>query len=242
MELLASEIRVLGCLLEKQRTTPDAYPLTLNSLRLACNQSTNRDPVVAYDEQEVRDALRRLERRGLVRFASGAGSRASKHRHMLGERMPVGEHGLAIMCVLMLRGAQTPGEIKQRTERLHHFAGLADVEQGLEELIEHGFVARLPRQPGRKEERYAHLLGAQAERESEVDFSGTEGQAPLTAGSVGAELDGGIGAQREGVEETRSALEAPQAELDALRERVDSLEGELALLKRELGIAAEGPT
>ena len=121
MDLSAAEIRVLGCMLEKQRTTPDAYPLTLNALRLACNQSTNRDPVVDYDDAVIRDALQRLGRRGYTRLASGAGSRAAKYRHLLAEALPLdhGEH--AVMCVLMLRGPQTPGELKQRSERMHAF-------------------------------------------------------------------------------------------------------------------------
>src|SRR4030088_1496552 len=118
MNLSATEIRVLGCLLEKQRTTPDAYPLSLNALRLAANQSTNRDPVVDYDEAVIRDALHRLERRGFTRLASGAGSRAPKHRHLLAEALPMDAGEQAVMCVLMLRGAQTPGELKQRTERM----------------------------------------------------------------------------------------------------------------------------
>ncbi len=104
-----------------------AYPLSLNALRLACNQSTNRDPVVDYDEATIRDALHRLERRGLVRLASGAGSRAAKYRHLLAEALPLDDAEQAVMCVLMLRGAQTPGELKQRTERMHPFAELAGV-------------------------------------------------------------------------------------------------------------------
>src|SRR6478672_11552364 len=120
----AVEIRVVGCLIEKQRTTPDVYPLSLNSLRLACNQSTNRDPVVDYDETTIRDAVRRLERRGLARLASGAGSRASKYRHLLAERLPMDDGEQAVVCVLALRGAQTPGELKQRCERMHVFADL----------------------------------------------------------------------------------------------------------------------
>ena len=126
MNLSASEIRVLGCLLEKQRTTPDAYPLSLNALRLACNQSTNRDPVVEYDDAIIRDALHRLERRGYTRLASGAGSRTAKYRHLLAEALPMDSAEQAIICVLMLRGAQTPGELKQRTERMHAFADLAE--------------------------------------------------------------------------------------------------------------------
>jgi uncharacterized protein YceH (UPF0502 family) len=118
------EIRVLGCLIEKQRTTPDAYPLTLNGLRLACNQSTNRDPVVDYDESEIRAALERLARRRFVRLASGHTTRATKYRHLLDDTLSLDAASLALLGVLMLRGPQTPGELKQRTERLHRFADL----------------------------------------------------------------------------------------------------------------------
>ena len=158
MDLSAAEVRVLGCLLEKQRTTPDAYPLSLNALRLACNQSTNRDPVVDYDDALLRDALHRLERRGLVRLASGAGSRAAKYRHLLAERLPMDPGEQAVMCVLMLRGAQTPGELKQRGERMHSFGALAEVHDTLGRLIERELAERLARRPGHKEERYAQLL------------------------------------------------------------------------------------
>jgi uncharacterized protein YceH (UPF0502 family) len=151
---------VLGCLLEKQRTTPDAYPLSLNALRLACNQSTNRDPIVNYDEAVVRDALHRLERRKFTRMASGAGSRAAKYRHLLEESLPMDSAEQALMCVLMLRGAQTPGELKQRTERMHAFAGLDAIHDTLARLIERELAASLGRRPGQKEERYAQLLEA----------------------------------------------------------------------------------
>jgi hypothetical protein len=159
LALTPPEIRVLGCLLEKQRTTPDAYPLSLNALRLACNQSTNRDPVVEYDEADLRDALHRLERRGLVRLASGAGSRAAKFRHLLAERLPLDDAEQAVLCVLMLRGAQTPGELKQRGERMHSFADLADVHDTLQRLIARGLVEAIGRRPGQKEERYRQLAG-----------------------------------------------------------------------------------
>jgi uncharacterized protein YceH (UPF0502 family) len=165
MNLSASETRVLGCLLEKQRTTPDAYPLSLNSLRLACNQSTNRDPVVDYDEALIRDALHRLERRGYVRLASGAGSRAAKYRHLLAEALPMSPAEQAVMCVLMLRGGQTPGELKQRTERMHAFADLGEVHDTLATLIDRGLVQRLERRPGHKEERYVELLQERGEEE-----------------------------------------------------------------------------
>jgi uncharacterized protein YceH (UPF0502 family) len=158
MDLSAAEIRVLGCLLEKQRTTPDAYPLTLNALRAACNQSTNRDPVVAYDEATIREAITRLSRRRWARLASGAGSRASKYRHLLDESLTRAPDELAVLCVLMLRGPQTPGELKGRTERLHPFADLGAVHATLARLIERELVEQLPRRPGQKEERYAHRL------------------------------------------------------------------------------------
>jgi uncharacterized protein YceH (UPF0502 family) len=158
VDLTPAEIRVLGCLLEKQRTTPDYYPLTLNALRSACNQSTNRDPVVAYDEPPIRDAITRLNRRRWARLSSGAGSRTSKYRHLLDESLTRAPDELAVLCVLMLRGAQTPGELKGRTERLHPFADLAAVHTTLDALIARDLVAQLPRRPGQKEERYAHRL------------------------------------------------------------------------------------
>src|SRR5437870_13614952 len=145
MDADAVEIRVLGCLLEKQRTTPDTYPLSLNALRLACNQSTNRDPVVDYDEPAIRIALHRLERRGLARLASGAGSRAAKYRHLLAEALPLDAGEQAVLCVLMLRGAQTPGELKQRSERMHAFADLAELQSTLARLTDRDLVARLER-------------------------------------------------------------------------------------------------
>jgi uncharacterized protein len=161
----AVELRVLGCLIEKQRTTPDVYPLSLNSLRLACNQSTNRDPVVDYDEPTIRAALERLSRRGWVRLASGSGSRAVKYRHLANEALGLSDEEVSILAVLMLRGAQTPGELKQRTERLYRFESPSEVERRLDALIDRELVARLPRRPGQKEQRYAQLLGGEAEEE-----------------------------------------------------------------------------
>jgi uncharacterized protein len=159
MNLSDSETRVLGCLLEKQLTTPDAYPLTLNSLRMACNQSTNRDPVVDYDDAVLRDALHRLERRGYARLASGRGSRAPKYRHLLAEALPLTGDEHAVLCVLLLRGPQTPGELKQRAERMHVFADLDAIHDTLARLIARELAVRLDRRPGQKEERYRHLLG-----------------------------------------------------------------------------------
>ena len=159
MDADAVEIRVLGCLIEKQRTTPDAYPLSLNSLRLACNQTTNRDPVVVYEEREIKAALDRLSNRGWTRFASSASSRALKYRHLFDEALSLSGEELSLLGVLMLRGPQTVGELKQRSERLHSFASTAEVAETLAGLAERELVLRLDRRPGQKEERWAHLLG-----------------------------------------------------------------------------------
>lgn len=150
---------MLGCLLEKQRTTPDQYPLTLNALRLACNQSTNREPVVDYDEATVRGAARDLAAREWARLASGAGSRAVKYRHLLDRALALSAPELSLLAVLMLRGPQTPGELKQRVERLHPFASLDAVEETLTGLAGRELVTRMPRRPGQKEDRFAQLLG-----------------------------------------------------------------------------------
>jgi uncharacterized protein len=152
------EIRVLGCLIEKQRTTPDTYPLTLNALRLACNQSTNRDPVVDYDEPTIRAALERLARRRYVRLASGHTTRATKYRHLLDDTLSLDAAQLAVLAVLMLRGAQTPGELRQRTERLHRFEDHEGLESVLAQLGERDYVKRLDRRPGQKEQRYTLVL------------------------------------------------------------------------------------
>ena len=166
MDADAVEIRVLGCLIEKQRTTPDAYPLSLNSLRLACNQATNRDPVVAYEEREIKAALERMSNRGWTRFASGASSRALKYRHLLDEALQLSGPELSLLAVLMLRGAQTVGELKQRSERLHRFESIAEVAQTLDALAQRELVERLERRPGQKEERWRQLLGADSSEET----------------------------------------------------------------------------
>ena len=163
MDVDAVEIRVLGCLIEKQRTTPDQYPLSLNALRLACNQTTNRDPVVEYDERTIKAALDRMSNRGWTRFASGASSRALKYRHLLDEALGISESELAVLAVLMLRGPQTLGELKQRTERMHRFASLDEVAQTLDSLAQRELVRRLERRAGQKEERYGQLLGGETE-------------------------------------------------------------------------------
>jgi len=221
LNLSAAETRVLACLLEKQRTTPDTYPLSLNALRLACNQSTNRDPVVDYDEPAIRIALHRLERRGLARLASGAGSRAAKYRHLLAEALPLDAGEQAVLCVLMLRGAQTPGELKQRSERMHAFADLAELQSTLARLTDRDLVARLERRPGQKEERYMQLL----EGHEDGDAGTPEGSLPDGAG----EREGSPGAP----------VESP---LDELRERVARLERQVAELRAEQRPAMRDPS
>jgi uncharacterized protein len=155
----AVEIRVLGCLIEKQRTTPDQYPLSLNALRLACNQSTNRDPVVQYDESTIRSALDRLARKGWTRLASGPGSRVAKFRHLFDEALQLTPSEVALLAVLMLRGPQTIGELRTRSERLYPFPSLDDVQRTLDGLAERELAERMARRPGQKEERYRQLLG-----------------------------------------------------------------------------------
>ncbi|MGI8579127.1 MAG: YceH family protein [Solirubrobacteraceae bacterium] len=208
MEPTAVEMRVLGCLIEKQRTTPDAYPLSLNALRLACNQATNRDPVVAYDEPTVREALSHLSRRRWVRLASGAGRRTIKYRHLLDETLGLDRGELALLAVLMLRGAQTPGELSQRAERLERFDGLASVEATLARLASRELVRRLDRRPGQKEARYIQLLSEEADSGSDAGLgeAGPEPASDPVAGLV-ARVDG---LERE--------LSSVRAELERLRD------------------------
>jgi uncharacterized protein YceH (UPF0502 family) len=203
----AVEIRVVGCLIEKQRTTPDAYPLSLNSLRLACNQSTNREPVVDYEEATVSDALRRLALRGWTRLTSGANSRARKYRQLMPEALGVDEGELALLGVLMLRGAQTPGELKQRSERLHGFADLGAVQATLDALVERGYVARHERQPGQKELRYEQLLGGLGEgAEPTVSVPSESAAAPVPAEDRLTRLERELGELRAELGSLREAL------------------------------------
>jgi uncharacterized protein YceH (UPF0502 family) len=217
----AAEIRVLGALIEKQKTTPDGYPLTLNALRLACNQSTNRDPVVEYDEATVRTAAQALGKRGWARLASGHGSRTTKYRHLLDQALRLAPDELAMLGVLMLRGAQTPGELKQRTERMHHFAGLGHVQDALERLVERELVERLERRPGQKEERYRQLLGGDGADAA----AATPAQPATTAAEPGSAPSGEGPAPAGPLEQRVSALEGA---LTDVRE-------DIAALRRELG-------
>jgi uncharacterized protein len=246
----AVEIRVLGCLIEKQRTTPDAYPLTLNALRLACNQSTNRDPVVDYDESTIRGALERLGRRKWTTLASWSNRRAMKYRHTLDSAVGLSEPELALLCVLMLRGPQTPGELKQRSERLHAFAGLQDVEDTVHGLIERGLVAGLPRMPGQREGRYVQLLGG-AEEDGDFeagieDRAGAQAAMSEAAASVASEPAAPLPTEPAAPPASEPAAPpasepaappasaAPSAAAGALERRIARLEEEFASLRADL--------
>ena len=180
MEIVLSdgEARVLGALIEKEITTPDYYPLSLNALVNACNQRSNREPVMNLDEDDVRSALDGLSQKGLAGARSAAESRVTKYEHRLPETFNFDRRETAVLCVLLLRGPQTPGELRGRTERMHRFSDLEEVQAALHRLIERQppLVKMLPRQPGTKESRYAHLLSGEPE--------GWEGSADVPAGLV----------------------------------------------------------
>jgi uncharacterized protein len=221
VDLEPAEIRVLGCLLEKQRTTPDAYPLTLNALRAACNQTTNRDPVVSYDEETIRQALHKLGRRRWTRLTSGHSSRAAKYRHLLAEELRLEVDEQAILAVLALRGPQTPGELKARTERLHDFPDLSAVEAAVDKLVGRGMAVRLERRPGQKEARYAHLLGDEIEAEPTAAPPRAEPVAtrpppppvPISSDGSAAQLEPRIARLEDEVAELRAQVAALRAEL-----------------------------
>jgi uncharacterized protein len=209
----AVELRVLGCLIEKQRTTPDVYPLSLNALRLACNQATNRDPVVDYDEPTIRSALDRLARKGWTRLASGPGSRAAKFRHLLDEALSLTPSEMALLAVLMLRGPQTLGELRTRSERLYSFASTEDVERTLESLAERELVERVARRPGQKEDRYRQLLGGDDDGERAASVAPEE-QAPAAAPPEGDR----VGELEQRMDELTELVEWVRREVVALRD------------------------
>jgi uncharacterized protein YceH (UPF0502 family) len=213
MEPDAVEIRVLGCLIEKQRTTPDVYPLTLNALRLACNQSTNRDPVVDYDENTIRAGIDRLVQRKWATLASWGNRRSMKYRHTLDKALELSGAEIAVLAVLMLRGDQTPGELKTRTERLHRFDGMEELGATLERLIERELAERLERRPGQREERYVQRLGA--EEGAPAEAPPERPPAPMSAPPPTVPQTGeGLEAR---VERLECELSALRAELDELR-------------------------
>ena len=212
-------IRVLGVLMEKELATPDYYPMTINALKNGCNQKSSRDPVVTYGDTEVESAITELKRGHLVGRASGAGSRAAKYRHAMAEHLRVNREERAILAVLLLRGPQTAGELRSRTERMTHFDDLDAVASILSGLAgrDEPMVVELPVQPGRKEARWAHTLAAPSqEQSSPQDHSGESRQ----AGSDSVAADAG----------PPLSLRDEVAEL---RDRVGRLESELARFKKQ---------
>jgi uncharacterized protein YceH (UPF0502 family) len=212
----AVEIRVVACLVEKQRTTPDQYPLTLNSLRLACNQSTNRDPVVEYDEPTIRAALDRLGRRKWTTLASWSTARSVKYKHVLDKALELDDGQLALLTVLMLRGPQTAAELRARTERMQRFESPEEAEATLAELAGRSLAEQLPRRPGERGQRWMHLL----EGEEDADEPGGERAAPVEAAAPAPPPSA-----------------APAA--DGLAARVDQLESEVAALRDQLAALRE---
>jgi uncharacterized protein YceH (UPF0502 family) len=227
MVLTPVEQRVLGSLIEKERATPQNYPLTLNALRLACNQSSNRDPVVDYDEHEIEQALTSLREQGLTRIVYSTSNRAAKYRHVLDEAWRLGDDELAVLAVLMLRGPQTIGEIKGRTERLFTFADLGQVQATLDRLAtreDEPFVQRLERRPGQKDARYLHLLGPGADASPAMASDAAAWSNAATAPVAGVTAPMPIAGAPRNPEAS--------ADVDDLRDEVARLRDEVAALGR----------
>ena len=224
IHLSPAQARVLGALVEKEVTTPDYYPLSLNALVNACNQLTNREPVMHLDDEEVHLALRRLEDLGLAGRARAADGRVAKYEHWLGEAFNFTRAETALICVLLLRGPQTPGELRSRTDRLHHFEEIADVLAGLQKLAERepSLVAVLPRQPGTKESRYAHLLSGPVEfaRPTERAF------AARTAAQYTPRAASDDPAHEDRIAQLEATVAALKQEVAALRQKIDDLFGD----------------
>jgi uncharacterized protein len=211
--LTANEARVLGALIEKDITTPDYYPLSLNALVNACNQKNNREPVTSLDESAVRAAIDGLQNQALAGPAKGADSRVSKFEHRAYEKLTLGRREIAVLCVLLLRGPQTPGELRGRTERLHNFEDLTDIQSTLQRLIDRdpALVAVLQRQPGTKEARYAHLMSG------EVDAATVPAPAP----------------RRESEDPTKG--ERLESEVKELRSEIEELKRQFVEFKQQFG-------
>ena len=218
--LTVAEARVLGALVEKEITTPDYYPMSMNALVNACNQRSNREPVMDLDEEAVRQALHGLEDLRLAGRARGADGRVTKNEHWLGEAFNFSRAETALVCVLLLRGPQTPGELRGRSERLHRFDEIGDVLAGLQKLMERepSLVAVLPRQPGTKESRYAHLLSGNVESAVAAENALVRPDSGISSGQI------------TGLEERVGQLESTVAELSremaALRQKIDDLFGD----------------
>jgi len=212
------EQRVIGCLIEKQHTTPEQYPLSLNALTNACNQKSSRDPVMNLDETTVQDVVDELVKRRYVSTKTGFGSRVTKYQHRFCNtefgNLQLSGQELGILCVLMLRGPQTPGELRTRTERLCKFADIHEVESTLEHLRQREdgpFVLQLPREPGRREARFVHLFGEQIETDTAVT--------PETAVSAAPE-------NADRIEQLAQRVNELQAEVETLKSRLELLEKE----------------
>lgn len=214
MVLTEIETRVLGSLIEKDITTPDYYPLSLNALVNACNQKNNRDPVMMLDETAVRDALSTLQEKRMAGPASGADSRVTKYEHRLQEVFNFDRREIAILCVLLLRGPQTPGELRSRTERMYHFEALDDIVSTLDRLAqrEPPLARILPRQPGTKESRYTHLFSGEPPEQPSVE------RAPVSASSAGAGND---------------RLSQLEAEVSRLRAELSEVQQQLASFRKQ---------
>jgi uncharacterized protein YceH (UPF0502 family) len=218
--LSAAQARVLGALVEKEVTTPDYYPLSLNALINACNQRSNREPVMDLDEEDVRLALRLLEEKHLAGRARGVDSRVTKYEHWLGEVFNFSRAETALVCVLLLRGPQTPGELRGRTERLHRFDEIGEVLAGLQKLMEREppLAAVLARQPGTKESRYAHLLSRPVESVAASEPSNARCEGGPTAG-----WDAG---QEERIAQLEATVAGLRQEMATLRQKIDDLFGD----------------
>jgi uncharacterized protein YceH (UPF0502 family) len=210
------EARVIGCLLEKHRTTPEHYPLSLNALTNACNQKSSRDPVLELDEATVQETIDALIKKRYVIEKSGFGSRVTKYQHRFCNTefgaLQFSDRELAIVCVLLLRGPQTPGELRSRTERLHRFQDIHEVESTLDELMQRDdgpFVAKLPREPGKRETRFAHLFGGEI----------PVGEAATPEPGASAEP----GAESGRLEQLEQVVDQLRAELSTLKARVDKI-------------------
>jgi hypothetical protein len=221
--LTAAQARVLGALVEKEVTTPDYYPLSLHALISACNQRSNREPVMELDDEAVRQAMHGLEDQRLAGRARGADGRVAKYEHWLGEAFNFSRAETALVCVLLLRGPQTPGELRGRTERLHRFDEIGEVMAGLQKLMEREppLVAVLPRQPGTKESRYAHLLSGAVESAA-ATFAAAPGFERREAGSA-SEFEYG---QEDRIARLETTVADLRQEVAALRRKIDDLFGD----------------
>jgi uncharacterized protein len=242
--LTSEELRVVACLVEKQLTTPDSYPLTENAVVAACNQLSNRNPVVSYDTNTVRVTLTALRQRGLARVIHTPGARVPKHRHIIEEALGLSQGEVSLLAVLALRGPQTVGELRTRSERMHDFGSLAEVEKALESLAERDepLVVRLERQPGQKEARFAQLLGGPVDAAYTTPAAPGSGEAPAAgtpatladSSADWAEEDRPARAPAAAAGPSRTPVEPVGSDrLAALEARLAAVEADLAILQAE---------